>query len=872
MNRIFFAVAFAIGLITVTWVGVGFVGSSWMALAMTAVIAGVYVLGAFELKQFRAATASLAAALADIAQPLPDIGAWLVGVHPSLKNAVRLRIEGERVGLPGPALTPYLVGLLVMLGMLGTFLGMVVTFKGAVFALEGSTDLHAIRAALAAPIKGLGLAFGTSVAGVAASAMLGLLSTISRRERMDVARQLDALIATVFRPLSLTHQRQETFKALQLQAHALPDVVDKLQAMMEGIERRSQQLNEQLLGSQAQFHREASVAYTGLADSVGQSLKDSLTASARVAGESLKPVVEAAMTEIAQESRRLHERVSDAAQTQLNGLASAFSATAHTVSETWTAALQTHARTSEHQVQGLDRALATFTDSFAQRASTLLSTVNEAASRSQSDQASADRQRLAAWTQALESMAATLQSEWHSVGAQTLAQQQAVCATLEKTASDINARASHHASQTLGDMARLLAQSGELTRARIDSEAQWVKQHGERMDQLASVLRTELGALRDDEATRGNAAVARLEELQAAMATHLATVNETLTRSQSEQTSTDQQRLQAWAQQLERMAATLHSEWQRAGVQMLDQQQAVCLALEKTAGEINERTSQQASRTLDDVARLLDRSEELVRSRIETEAHWTQQQGDRMDQLAMVWRTELGALRDDEAARGHAAVERLGELQAAMATHLATLGAALEAPMTRLMQTAAEVPQAAAGVITQLRQEMSRLTERDNLALQERTAVMDKINALLQTINQSSGEQRAAIESLAASAAAVMDQASQQFADTLGAQAGQSAEVTAQVAGSAVELASLGESFNHGVQLFNASNEKLMESLQRMESAMQQSMARSDEQLAYYVAQAREVIDLSITSQQGIVEDLRQLHSRQALLSEGVAG
>ncbi|MDO8719740.1 MAG: DUF802 domain-containing protein [Polaromonas sp.] len=723
MNRIFFAVAFAIGLMTVTWVGLGFVGTSWMALVMTAVIAGVYLLGAFELKQFRAATASLAAALAGIAQPLPDIGVWLGGVHPSLQNAVRLRIEGERVALPGPALTPYLVGLLVMLGMLGTFLGMVVTFKGAVFALEGSTDLHAIRSALAAPIKGLGLAFGTSVAGVAASAMLGLLSTISRRERVDVARQLDSRIATVFRPLSLAHQRQETFKVLQLQAHALPDVVDKLQAMIEGIERRSQQLNEQLLGSQAQFHREVTVAYTGLADTVGQSLKDSLTASARVAGESLKPVVEAAMTEIAQESKRLHERVSGAAQTQLNGLASAFSATARTVSETWTTALQTHARTSEHQVQGLDRALATFTDSFEQRASTLLSTVNEAAFRSQSDQALADRQRLAAWTLALESMAATLQSEWHSVGTQTLAQQQAVCETLEKTAGEINARASHHASQTLDGMTRLLAQSEELTHARIDSEAQWLKQHGDRMDQLAGVLQTELGALRDDEATRGNAAV-----------------------------------------------------------------------------------------------------------------------------------------------------ERLGALQASMATHLAALGAALEAPMTRLMQTASEVPQAAAGVIAQLRQEMSRLTERDNLALQERTAVMGKINALLQTINQSSGEQRAAIESLAASAAAVMDQASQQFADTLGAQAGQSAEVTAQVAGSAVELASLGESFNHGVQLFNASNEKLMESLQRMDGTMRQSMARSDEQLAYYVAQAREVIDLSITSQQGIVEDLRQLHTRQALLSEGVAG
>lgn len=723
MNRVFFAVAFAIGLITVTWVGFGFVGSSWMALVMTAVIAGVYLLGAFELKQFRAATSSLAAALAAIPQPRPDISAWLGGVHPSLQNAVRLRIEGERVALPGPALTPYLVGLLVMLGMLGTFLGMVVTFKGAVFALEGSTDLHAIRSALAAPIKGLGLAFGTSVAGVAASAMLGLLSAISRRERVDVARQLDARIATDFRPLSLAHQRQETFKALQLQANVLPGVVDKLQAMMEGMERRSQQLNEHLLGSQTQFHREVTVAYTGLADTVGQSLKDSLTASARVAGESIKPVVEAAMTEIAQESKRLHERVSDAAQTQLNGLSSAFSATARTVSESWTTALQTHARTSENQVRGLDRALAAFTDAFEQRSGALLSTVNEAATRSQSDQAAADSQRLAAWTQALEAMAATLHGEWQSAGAQTLAQQQAVCQTLEKTASEITQRSSDQASRTLADMTRLLAQSEALIRSRMDSEADWTKQHG-----------------------------------------------------------------------------------------------------------------------------------------------------DRMDQLANVWRTELGALRDQEAARGDAAVERLGELQAALATHMATLGTALEAPMTRLMQTASEVPQAAAEVIAQLRQEMSRITGQDNLALEERTVVMDKINALLQTINQASGEQWAAIESLAASAAAVMDQASQQFADTLGAQAGKSAEVAAQVVGSAVELASLGESFNHGVQLFNATNEKLMESLQRMEGTMNQSMARSDEQLAYYVAQAREVIDLSITSQQGIVEDLRQLHSKQASLSEGVAG
>jgi hypothetical protein len=39
--------------------------------------------------------------------------------------------------------------------------------------------------------------------------------------------------------------------------------------------------------------------------------------------------------------------------------------------------------------------------------------------------------------------------------------------------------------------------------------------------------------------------------------------------------------------------------------------------------------------------------------------------------------------------------------------HLATLGS-LEAPLTRLLKTASDVPQAAAEVITQLREEMTR--------------------------------------------------------------------------------------------------------------------------------------------------------------------
>ena len=784
-NKRFFMAAFVLGLAAVAWVGAGFFGTSWLALAMTLVIAGVYVAGAWELKQFRTATATLAQALAKLDAAPHNLGDWLAGLHPALQNAVRSRVEGERVALPGPALTPYLVGLLVMLGMLGTFLGMVVTFKGAVFALEGSTDLQAIRSALAAPIKGLGLAFGTSVVGVSTSAMLGLMSAISRRERLDVVRRLDASINTVLRPFSLVHQRQETFKALQQQAHALPEVVDKLQSMMDRMEQRGQLLDTQLLEQQANFHRDVGVAYTGLADTVGTSLKDSLTASAKIAGESLQPVVEAAMAEMAAESQRMHTRLSEVVQVQVlaqvEGLSAQFGATARTVSDTWTAALQNHTRTSDAQAQGLDRALASFTDTFAERSGALLATVSSNLTQSQADQALAEQQRLATWTQSFDTMAAGLQGEWQRVGAEAFAQHQAVCQTLEKTASDITAHSGQHTHQALEAMATFVAQAEELGRVRAETETRWLAQHDERMAQVVDVWRT---------------------------------------------------------------------------------------ALEKTASDITERSSEHAGQTLGAMEKLMAQSEDLGRVRTETEARWLAQQEDHMQKVASVWRTELGALRAEEDVRGQAAVDRLGALQAALALQLATLGTALEEPMTRLVKITAEVPQAAAEVIAQLRQEMTRLTERDNIALEERTGLVEKISTLLQTIDHAADEQRAAMTSLVESTSGMLTQASGQFTQMLHAQSGKAADVAAHVSSSAVELASLGESFQHSVQLFNASNEKLMDNLQRIESTVSQSMARSDEQLAYYVAQAREVIDLSITSQQGIVEDLRQLHQQRAAQAE----
>ncbi|MES2532234.1 MAG: DUF802 domain-containing protein, partial [Pseudomonadota bacterium] len=466
MNRFLHYAAAAAGLVAVCWVGIGYIGVNPLALAITAGIGAFYVMGLLELHRFQQATLSLSQALGSLSAPPASLGSWLDLLHPSLRNAVRLRVEGERVGLPGPAMTPYLAGLLVLLGMLGTFLGMIVTLNGTGTALSGATDLDAIRASLSAPVKGLGLAFGTSVAGVAASAMLGLTSALCRRERLLAGQMLDTRAATTLRAYSLAHQREESFKLLQQQAHGMPALVDRLQAMMTAMERQNQALNDRLIGGQDRFHSQAETAYAGLASAVDQTLRQSLLDSAHVASAAIQPVVEATMAGIARETASLHEGISRTVQLQLDGLSGRFEATTGEVAGSWQAALAAHQRTTEALSQDLRGAHDRMAESFAQRSATLvdgvsdrlegavdrvsshwgdalaqharvsdtlsadtrqalsaaaatfaqnaaslLGTVEQAHAALQTDMQSRDEQRLSAWTQSLASMATALQQE-----------------------------------------------------------------------------------------------------------------------------------------------------------------------------------------------------------------------------------------------------------------------------------------------------------------------------------------------------------------------------------------------------------------------------------------------------------------------------
>lgn len=628
MNRKLCIAAFIVGAAVIAWIGAGYVGAHPLALAMTLIIAVAYVVGTVEMLRFHRASCALLQALSAIPPNLVQLGDWLANLPPSLQDPVRLRVEGERSGLPGPALTPYLVGLLVMLGMLGTFLGLVVTLNGAVLALESTTDLQTIRASLAAPVKGLGLAFGTSVAGVAASAMLGLISALCRRERLQVSQALDMRIASDLRTFSLVHQRQETFRALQAQSQSLPELVTVLQETMAQMAQHNTALNERLLAGQEGLHREIREAYGTLAQEVDRSLRTSLAESARLAGATIEPAVASTMAAIGREAGVAHERMAVTVAERLDAVTAQLDKAVANMAGTWSATVSEQERCNRALSSSLERSLGAFGEQFEQRAGMLVDRVAQTQEALQAAQAARDEQRMTSLTQSLDATAAALQREWQAAGAQTLTHQQEICRTLEATAQEIARNAQTH-----------------------------------------------------------------------------------------------------------------------------------------------------AERTIDEVA--------------------------------------------------------------------------------RLMQTAAEAPRVAAEVIGQLRQQLSDSVVRDNQLLEERERLMRGLAALVDEAGSAAERQQAAVVAMTAAATAMVDRAGSEFSQRMAQESERLDEFGAQLAASAVEVASLAEALGGSVDRFGEANGALLSTLERIESALEKSSLRSDEQLAYYVAQARELIDLSVLSQQRVVEELR---------------
>ncbi|WP_343591942.1 DUF802 domain-containing protein [Paracidovorax wautersii] len=961
-----FAAAFVAGLLVIGWVAWGYGAAHPLALGITLLIAGFYLLGARELHRYRQGTGALAAALQAPPADAAALDGWLAPLPAALRSAVRQRIDGLRAGLPAPVMAPYLTGLLVLLGMVGTFLGMVVTLQGTGAALAGADGLAAIRDALSAPVRGLGLAFGTSVAGVAASAMLGLMGALARRERLLAAQQLDALLPTALRPFTPQHQREAAWRLQEQQAGLLPTLVDRIGDAMAAMERSQAALAERLQAEQARFYRETETAYTGLAAAVERTLSASTAESARLAGAALQPAIEAALAGLGRESAALQTALADQVRRQLDGMAGQFGTATAAITTQWTGALAEQQRTSDASAQALRGTLEEFTQRFEQRSAALADSLGErlahqsdalsarwgealaqqaghgaqlaerheaalgtaaeqwarhaealhaavegSHTRLQADAAAQDAARQAAWNASLQTLAASLQHAWQTAQAGATAQWKALGETLATTADGIARRSAEQATQLLSQIDQRAAQDEarqtawtqslqavaetlrvEWQAAQAQSTGQWhqlgevlattsdgiAQRSAEQATQLLSQIdqRAAQDEARQTAWTQSLQAVAETlrAEWQAAQAQStgqwhqlgevLAATSDGIAQRSAEQAmqllsqidqraAQDEARQAAWTQSLEAVAQTLRSEWQAAQVQSTGQWHQLGQELARTAEAVTARAAEQATHSLAQIDQRAAQDDAR-------QTAWTQS----LEALS-------ATLRSGWEQAGARTAERWDEASQALARSTGQITEALDAHAQRtlgeigtLVQAASEAPRAAAEVIGELRQKLSDSMARDNAMLEERSRILETLSTLLEAVNHASAQQRGAIDTLVAGTAELMERSGTRFADTVQAQAERIDAAAAQLTGSAVEVASLGEAFGAAVQHFGHANEQMVAQLQRVEAALAKSLARSDEQLDYYVAQAREVIELSVGAQKQVVDGLQQVAAAQA--------
>ncbi|AZW20773.1 DUF802 domain-containing protein [Bordetella bronchiseptica] len=841
---------FLAGLGAVCWIGAGYVGSNPLGLAITALVGVIYLAGALELYRYQRATATLNRTLAATTEPPADLSAWLAPLHPSLRNATRLRIEGERAALPGPALTPYLVGLLVLLGMLGTFLGMVATLRGTGIALETATDLQAIRASLAAPVKGLGFAFGTSVAGVAASAMLGLLSALCRRERIQAGQALDARIASTLRPHSLAHQREASFQLLQRQAEGMPALVDRLQAMLAAMERHSQTVNDGLAEQSRQL--------TDTLTRQSQALADTLTRQSDTLAERLDRQSQTLASSLGEHSQTLAGSLEQHSQT----LAASLTRQSDSLSDTLTRQSSTLAQTLTRQGESL-------ADGLARQGDTLAATLTEQ-----------NTSLATVLTQQGESLAGTLAGETRELAARLDLQGRTVADALGQHSQAMAERlaASQDAfhdkagaaytalaasvRQTLDDSVAASAQAAgaaiqpavQATLAGLASEtAAWRETIGQAVQQQLAELSGRFEASTAGVAGIWNDALARHQQASESLAESLRSAQQQLATHFEQRSAA---LLDTVAARLQGATDEVRDGWRDA----VTRQEQAAAALASQQGRTVAEAAGAFARHTAELLHAVEQSQtqlqaELAARDAQRESAWTQALETMAAQLRAAWQ-ETGAQTAEQQREICATLAQTAQDISLQSREHATRTVA---EIGQLLEAAAQAPRAAADVVAELRQKLVDSMERDNAMLEERSRLLATVETLLGAVNHASSEQREAIDALVASSADLLERVGARFADSIESGAGRLEAASAQATASAADVASLGEAFGAAAQVFGAANDRLAEQLGRIETALDRSLARSDEQLAYYVAQAREVVDLSVLSQKQILEDLQRL-------------
>ncbi|HFD81600.1 MAG TPA: flagellar motor protein MotA [Gammaproteobacteria bacterium] len=170
----------------------------------------------------------------------------------SLLDSVRMRLDEER------DVSRYMIGLLIFLGLLGTFWGLLVTVSavgdiiGDLAGGSGSDTLMfgTLLEGLKQPLSGMGTAFSSSLFGLAGSLVLGFLDLQSGHAQNRFFNELEDWLSGVTRLSSQLIGDREPSEPAYIHAmlEQTAETLDRLQRSVAREETQRQALTDQIQG------------------------------------------------------------------------------------------------------------------------------------------------------------------------------------------------------------------------------------------------------------------------------------------------------------------------------------------------------------------------------------------------------------------------------------------------------------------------------------------------------------------------------------------------------------------------------------------------------------------------------------------------
>ncbi|MHA7851527.1 biopolymer transporter ExbB [Roseovarius sp.] len=152
----------------------------------------------------------------------------------SILDSVAQRIDEER------EITRYIVNMLIFLGLLGTFYGLATTVPAVVDTIrslapqegEGGVDVfNRLMTGLEAQLGGMGVAFASSLLGLAGSLVVGLLELFASHGQNRFYRELEEWMSTITRVGFSSGDGEQGGES-----HAMAPVLDQMAEQMESLQ------------------------------------------------------------------------------------------------------------------------------------------------------------------------------------------------------------------------------------------------------------------------------------------------------------------------------------------------------------------------------------------------------------------------------------------------------------------------------------------------------------------------------------------------------------------------------------------------------------------------------------------------------------